>query len=1351
MIVPRLFSRLDSQKGEPDASCPLSGFIAEPALVILGEPGMGKTTSFIEGAKEEENAEYLTIRQFLRRNPSDLQGKTLYLDGLDEQRAGKADGNQVIDEIIGKLGKLGRPGFRLSCRTADWYGELDESNLREASSNETITVIRLEPLKEEQILEIVASKNLNGDKFLEDARRSGIEEWVTNPQHLVMVLKVVSRGQAWPETRKELFERACLELAQEHNETHRRAGRSTPIEPMLLLRTAGLICVMILRADLEGMALDQSNATNEFPDLTQFQNANLPLAQAARTKLFRHPAPERATYYHRTMAEYLAALFLAHQMDHGLPAERVRRLLTTKNGIVPSHLRGLHAWVATLCPERFISLFIQTDPLGMVFYGDPASLPVSRKENILDGIVALSEKNPWFRAGHWGSRPLGRLADPALGKWFQAILSDWKNQKSHLLDTILDIIFRGKSPAITRDVLLKFICNPDASSNHRAKAAEAFIAYYQDSLRDLLPVLKEEGEYSKPDDGQRLRAVLLKALYPSCLTPDELFSCLSPVLGDNLGFYDSFLKRELVKLVPSKQLPNFMSALIVFINKKGNSRDTFSVWQSLACETLARAMEQHGERVSIETLYTWLSIGVNNSNIVIFDQIKIEHHASRILNWLNARPEKVKKLFLFWVQHTPVDKLEQDVRQFWVRVQPWQLPPPIWFADWCLDLAANNSDEAVSIALFRIGASCLLRQPPESPYPLDRVFSFIECYPRFQPFLEPYLYYQLRDDDWKMINIRNQNKNSTEDMENKNIEYLSNNLDKIRNAFDIDAIIYLGTIYQGWTIDEDKEATPRERLQIKTSPEIVQAAEEGFVHCVMNYTCPTPEEIGKFSAEKKIYSISSPVLAGMDLIEERLQDFSNVPEATLKSAIAFRLAFHIEDQYPAWFKRIMKDQPELVVNTCQSFWMAQLQAGKDSIGGLYNLARDDFLSGVAHKVAVPILKQCPDLDGDSLRDLLVSALRWGDRQEFHALLLEILNDPKSQVPGWPLWAAADFVLDQCQWSKTYPILVQNQADAAKFLRFVGDITHGDGVNIKGIISRSSLPVSAVRDLVMVYGKLYSPFVSIFGSGWGQSSEETISNHITSMINRIATELSEEATHALQALANYPDISGWHLHIQYTLANHQQQVADNSFDTLSAEKVFRSVMGGIPSTAGDLQALVVDQIRTIARELRDGNTDGYKIFWNLDKHGRTTNPIPEEDGRDRLLEKLRPLLSPLNIHAEPEGHHADDKRSDIKVTYGKWILPIEIKRDKHNQLWQALENQLINQYMRDSVKDGYGIYLVFWFGEHGQGLQKPPGKSGISLPSTPVELEDSLQQTIPPAYRHSVQVVVVDVSTHKPSE
>ena len=66
-------------------------------------------------------------------------------------------------------------------------------------------------------------------------------------------------------------------------------------------------------------------------------------------------------------------------------------------------------------------------------------------------------------------------------------------------------------------------------------------------------------------------------------------------------------------------------------------------------------------------------------------------------------------------------------------------------------------------------------------------------------------------------------------------------------------------------------------------------------------------------------------------------------------------------------------------------------------------------------------------------------------------------------------------------------------------------------------------------------------------------------------------------------------------------------------------------------------------------------------------------------------------------------------------------------------------QLIPKYVRDPGADGYGIYLVFWFG--GQGMR--PSPDGGNKPRSAQELEERLRQTLSPEESRRILICVID--------
>src|SRR3984893_8108446 len=175
------------QGGEDQQSLPFSTFSEKENIVLLGDPGAGQSYLFRESS-EEVGGRCLTARAFLNI-PAFPPDAILFIDGLDERRAGRSD-RGTVDTIVQKLFAAAPAKVRISCRVVDWLGESDLAAFQPYFEHSgDAVVLSLERLMPEEQRAVLAAQGMAAGEagaFIQEAEARGLAEFLDNPRNLIM-------------------------------------------------------------------------------------------------------------------------------------------------------------------------------------------------------------------------------------------------------------------------------------------------------------------------------------------------------------------------------------------------------------------------------------------------------------------------------------------------------------------------------------------------------------------------------------------------------------------------------------------------------------------------------------------------------------------------------------------------------------------------------------------------------------------------------------------------------------------------------------------------------------------------------------------------------------------------------------------------------------------------------------------------------------------------------------------------------------------------------------------------------------------------------------------------------------
>ena len=1359
LIVPRTVALMG---GTGSRSAPLAEFRSTRAYVLLGNPGAGKTEALRAEREAHADGAFVTARRFLRTGVDRLaawERKTLFIDGLDEVRAGSSDPRRQLDDILERLERLGNPDFRLSCRGADWLGPNDLREIVTEAGYADLRVLHLEPLTPEDVRGILLDlAEPDVADFLTRAHDRGLEGLLDNPQSLRMLVAATRDGE-WPEDRRGTLALACRRLAREWNDQHRAAHRGHNMPAERILTAAERLSALILLSERDHASLDPADHSGCI-DPDDIVGADSPaLMRAVKSNLFEGRGDGRFSPVHHQVSEFLAARFLHDRIESGLPARRVLALMTGHDGIVVTRLRGLAAWLAAFDPASRSAL-VETDPVGVALYGDVSGFRGDEMERLLR---AFAERAGGIRPWNWPAPALDSLINEHSVALLERYLED--DDRTDGRQTVVGLLLHALAGAdrvgqcagslhrairdATWDPWVRR-CALRALLNHGGEEASG-------SLTGLLEDLRNGRVADRDGD---LLGALLDHLYPVHLGPKRIWGYLVPRgRPHHVGTYRIFWSARLPERTKGEDLVTLLGSL-------AERREAFGVqrgedWLRRTIRKLVRrALDHAGEDVSASTLYDWLEL---------IDYEEIESTMARtgeypeISTWLAGRPALQKQLALEGLRRrvgtgdaaASTDReadgdrggrgrgsADTHYHAFRIRWAIFRSGTPDDFAKWCLHQAIAFADTDAAIARILLDWSFPWGRDDSAPgLSIEEVRHATRGSPTLRVvvarLLEGEKESEAREGERRFRKEENEYRRERRREQEEFITHVREHATTLQKGRCAPGLLHrIAVAYHDFYHDQGEVNPPQRVLALlRGHQDLADAAIEGFRRVAGREDLPTLREVIRLNEQKLMSHYALPILAGLDADPDLLKSLH--PAEIARAAAFYYLTPLNVPGHPVWYRWALENEPGPIAEALLKVTRSRVRRRRDCLY-LWDFARNAYYRDVARLVAVPMLRafptRCTEPQISALHAVLLAALRW------RVDGLEGFVDQRAakrdlDVSQRALWLAAGLLLSPGRHVPEVAAFLDDgeEARSREIVRLLAP----------GEMDRLPMPwgTSELATMIRLLGSRYSPWRPEGFGAAGDAEEDRMKAEglISSWATTLASRTDRKASEAFHSLANDPALEPWHFMLGGKRDEQILARRDATFTVPDLDSVQKTLSNRQPCNPADLAALVADRLERLGRDIRHGGTDDWRQYWREDERRRLLGPRREESCRDALLSDLRRLL-PGGVDAQREAVYTRGNKSDIRVFFGGHAIPVEIKKDYNTQLWRAVENQLVPKYATAPESSGFGIFLVLWFGR-GDTPVPPTGRR----PKTPGELCARFEERLTGPHRHKISVIVIDVS------
>ena len=576
---------------------------------MLGEPGSGKTYEFrhkceqlrssgkfaffipldyLIGGNLEAVLDHELYCDFNRWKKGDADA-TFLLDSVDEAKFRKtSDFNRSLDIFRDALGSesLRRSTILLSSRVSEWQPHHDRSEVlsrfpQTPSSSHTegvlnsrkddpILVVQMIALDRDRVDRFVRARGIsNPETFVEELDHQYLWEFARRPVDVVDLLSYWQDRDRFGSLTEMIDHSIVSKLRASQRDRNDPLSEQEAWDGAEILGAATVLCRRFnFKVPDETFSCSDVLDTN----LCLPETWLLDKRQAMLTRpIFDSSSYGRIRFHTRRVAEYLSAAWLTRRMSEGCPVTELEVLLFDCGSELRIMRQAMKPVIAWLCSgserwkEDVRSWVLQSNPWIHLQYGDPSSLPLEYKQQILQALVRVSEGSKWLLFNS-SNEALSRLAAPGLSDDLCRIICD--KSVGDLRREMIQLVRFGRLTGCL-ETILDVVESTDETDSLKQYAVAAIRDMGDEPSRQRLARIVNEWD----DISHGLCGVVCEALYPEILDGQDLISLLRKtrsIIPEDQGLVFS-LQSHLASAMRSEDNASILDGLLMLLESSGYS------------------------------------------------------------------------------------------------------------------------------------------------------------------------------------------------------------------------------------------------------------------------------------------------------------------------------------------------------------------------------------------------------------------------------------------------------------------------------------------------------------------------------------------------------------------------------------------------------------------------------------------------------------------------------------------------------------------------------------------------------------------------------------------------------------